>query len=177
MKERLAGLMGGRTAEEIIFNAITTGASNDFEQATQLARGMVTQYGMSERLGTVALEGNSQAVFIGRDYGQTKGYSEYTAQAIDEEVRSIINEAHETARQIIEEHREQHKAIALALLEHETLDANQIKSLFETGEMPSGDVTENDASEPAGFEDVLNTVNNQKVETLEDELKHPEVTE
>ncbi|MGO2385127.1 MAG: ATP-dependent zinc metalloprotease FtsH, partial [Pseudolactococcus laudensis] len=160
----------GRTAEEIIFNAITTGASNDFEQATQLARGMVTQYGMSERLGTVTLEGNSQAVFIGRDYGQTKGYSEYTAQAIDEEVRSIINEAHETARQIIESHREQHKAIALALLEHETLDARQIKSLFETGQMPADNVTESESVEPADFEQTLKAVNEPKVDNLDDDL-------
>jgi cell division protease FtsH len=168
MKERLAGLMGGRTAEEIVFNTITTGASNDFEQATQLARGMVTQYGMSERLGTVTLEGNSQAVFIGRDYGQTKGYSEFTAQAIDEEVRDIINEAHETARQIIENHREQHKTIALALLEHETLDARQIKALFETGEMPA-DESDSEASDAADFETTLDAVNNQKDEQIDDE--------
>ena len=170
MQERLAGLMGGRTAEEIIFNAITTGASNDFEQATQLARGMVTQYGMSERLGTVTLEGNSQAVFIGRDYGQTKGYSEYTAQAIDEEVRSIINEAHETARQIIENHREQHKAIALALLEHETLDARQIKSLFETGQMPADNVIESESVEPADFEQTLKAVNEPEDDNLDNDL-------
>ena len=164
MQERLAGLLGGRTAEEIIFNAITTGASNDFEQATQLARSMVTQYGMSERLGTVTLEGNSQAVFVGRDYGQTKGYSEYTAQAIDEEVRNIINEAHQKAHEIIENHREQHKAIALALLEHETLDASQIKSLFETGKMPNTDVTEAEEVEPSTFEETLKAVNEQNDE-------------
>ena len=174
MQERLAGLMGGRTAEEIIFNAITTGASNDFEQATQLARGMVTQYGMSERLGTVTLEGNSQAVFIGRDYGQTKGYSEYTAQAIDEEVRNIINEAHEKAHEIIESHREQHKAIALALLEHETLDARQIKSLFETGKMPTVDSAEDETVEPATFEETLKAVNEQEVDKKEADLDHLE---
>ncbi|OFI47974.1 cell division protein FtsH [Floricoccus penangensis] len=136
MQERLAGLLGGRTAEEIIFNRITTGASNDFEQATQLARAMVTQYGMSDKLGTVQYEGN-QSVFIGRDYGQTKGYSEATALAIDEEVRRIISEAHEQARQIIEDNREAHKNIAMALLKYETLDARQIKSIYETGKMPA----------------------------------------
>ena len=136
MKECLAGLMGGRTAEEVVFNTITTGASNDFEQATQIARAMVTQYGMSERLSTISYEGD-HAVFIGRDYGQTKTYSEATAIAIDEEIRNIVNEAHEKAREVIESHREQHKAIALALLEHETLDAREIKSLFETGQMPN----------------------------------------
>lgn len=137
MQERLAGLLGGRTAEEVIFNRITTGASNDFEQATQLARAMVTQYGMSDKLGTVQYEGN-QSVFIGRDYGQTKGYSEATALAIDEEVRRIIGEAHEQARQIIEDNREAHKNIAMALLKYETLDARQIKSIYETGKMPAG---------------------------------------
>ena len=131
---------------------------------------MVTQYGMSERLGTVTLEGNSQAVFIGRDYGQTKGYSEYTAQAIDEEVRSSINEAQETARQTIESHREQHKAIALALLEHETLDARQIKSLFETGQMPADNVIESESVEPADFEQTLKAVNEPEDDNLDNDL-------
>ncbi|WEV45200.1 ATP-dependent zinc metalloprotease FtsH [Streptococcaceae bacterium ESL0687] len=136
MQERLAGLLGGRSAEEIIFNQITTGASNDFEQATQLARAMVTQYGMSDLLGTVQYEGN-QSVFVGRDYGQTKGYSEATAVAIDEEVRRIISEAHNKALQIIEDNREAHKNIAMALLKYETLDARQIMSIYKTGKMPA----------------------------------------
>ena len=137
LKEQLAGLMGGRVAEEIIFNAQTTGASNDFEQATQLARAMVTEYGMSEKLGPVQYEGNHQ-VFVGRDYGQTKAYSEQVAFEIDQEVRKILMEAHDKAREIIEAHRAQHKLIAEKLLEFETLDAKAIKSLFEHGVMPEG---------------------------------------
>ncbi|MEG0629161.1 MAG: cell division protein FtsH, partial [Enterococcus sp.] len=137
MFEQIVGLLGGRTAEEIVFNSQTTGASNDFEQATSLARSMVTEYGMSDKLGPVQYEGNHQ-VFVGRDYGQTKAYSEQVAFEIDEEVRSILKQAHEKAREIIETHRDQHKLIAEKLLEFETLDAKAIKSLYETGEMPEG---------------------------------------
>lgn len=135
LTEQIAGLLGGRAAEEIVFGSQSTGASNDFEQATNIARSMVTQYGMSEKLGPVQYEGNNQ-VFVGRDYGQTKSYSEQVAFEIDDEVRNFVNSAHEKAREIIEEHREQHKLIAEKLLEYETLDAKAIKSLFETGEMP-----------------------------------------
>ena len=140
MFEQLVGLLGGRTAEEIVFGQQTTGASNDFEQATQLARSMVTEYGMSEKLGPVQYEGN-HSVFLGRDYGQGKGYSEQVAYEIDQEVRRILNEAHAKAHEIIESNRDKHKLIAEMLLEYETLDAAQIKSLFETGQMPEGSKT------------------------------------
>lgn len=133
MKEQLAGLMGGRVAEEIIFNVQTTGASNDFEQATQMARAMVTEYGMSEKLGPVQYEGN-HAMF-GAQTPQ-KSISERTAYEIDEEVRALLNEAHNKAAEIIQSNRETHKLIAEALLKYETLDSTQIKSLYETGKMP-----------------------------------------
>jgi cell division protease FtsH len=135
MFEQIVGLLGGRTAEEIIFGVQSTGASNDFEQATGIARSMVTEYGMSDKLGPVQYEGNHQ-VFIGRDYGQTKAYSEQVAFEIDQEVRRILMEAHDKAHEIIEAHRAQHKLIAEKLLEYETLDARSIKSLFEDGVMP-----------------------------------------
>ena len=133
MKEQLAGLMGGRVAEEIIFNVQTTGASNDFEQATQMARAMVTEYGMSEKLGPVQYEGN-HAMF-GAQTPQ-KSISERTAYEIDEEVRALLNEARNKAAEIIQSNRETHKLIAEALLKYETLDSTQIKSLYETGKMP-----------------------------------------
>ncbi len=133
MKEQLAGLMGGRVAEEIIFNVQTTGASNDFEQATQMARAMVTEYGMSEKLGPVQYEGN-HAMF-GAQTTQ-KFISEQTAYEIDEEVRSLLTEARNKAAEIIQNNRETHKLIAEALLKYETLDSVQIKSLYETGKMP-----------------------------------------
>ena len=133
MKEQLAGLMGGRVAEEIIFNVQTTGASNDFKQATQMARAMVTEYGMSEKLGPVQYEGN-HAMF-GAQTPQ-KSISERTAYEIDEEVRTLLNEARNKAAEIIQSNRETHKLIAEALLKYETLDSTQIKSLYETGKMP-----------------------------------------
>lgn len=133
MKEQLAGLMGGRVAEEIIFNVQTTGASNDFEQATQMARAMVTEYGMSEKLGPVQYEG-SHAMFGAQS--PQKSISEQTAYEIDEEVRSLLNEARNKAAEIIQSNREAHKLIAEALLKYETLDSTQIKSLYETGKMP-----------------------------------------
>ena len=133
MKEQLAGLMGGRVAEEIIFNVQTTGASNDFEQATQMARAMVTEYGMSEKLGPVQYEG-SHAMFGAQS--PQKSISEQTAYEIDEEIRSLLNEARNKAAEIIQSNRETHKLIAEALLKYETLDSTQIKSLYETGKMP-----------------------------------------
>ena len=143
LKEQLAGLMGGRVAEEIIFNAQTTGASNDFEQATQLARAMVTEYGMSDKLGPVQYEGN-HAIMTGQ-LSPEKTYSAQTAQMIDDEVRTLLNEARDKAADIINNNRETHKLIAEALLKYETLDAAQIKSIYETGKMP--EELENDSEE------------------------------
>ncbi|CAI2632296.1 ATP-dependent zinc metalloprotease FtsH [Apilactobacillus apinorum] len=137
--EQLAGLMGGRTAEEIVFDSLDSGASNDFEQATNLARSMVTQYGMSEKLGTVQLVNPSDDPYARR-------YSEKTAAIIDEEIKRIIDEAHGQAHDIIAQHREQHKAIADALLEYETLDEKQILSLYRTGKMPEEEETNEDSS-------------------------------
>lgn len=143
LKEQLAGLMGGRVAEEIIFNAQTTGASNDFEQATQLARAMVTEYGMSDKLGPVQYEGN-HAIMTGQ-LSPEKTYSAQTAQMIDDEVRTLLNEARDKAADIINNNRETHKLIAEALLKYEALDAAQIKSIYETGKMP--EELENDSEE------------------------------
>ncbi|WP_423188559.1 ATP-dependent zinc metalloprotease FtsH [Alkalibacterium sp. f15] len=139
LSEQLVGLLGGRVAEEIIFDSQSSGASNDFQQATQIARSMVTEYGMSDLLGPVQYEGGGQ-VFLGRDYSQSKAYSEQFAYQIDQEVLRLLNEAHAEARRIIEEHQDAHHLIAQKLLEIETLDEKQIKSLFEKGEMPSNDV-------------------------------------
>ena len=152
MKEQLAGLMGGRVAEEIIFNVQTTGASNDFEQATQMARAMVTEYGMSEKLGPVQYEGN-HAMF-GAQTTQ-KFISEQTAYEIDEEVRSLLNEARNKAAEIIQGNRETHKLIAEALLKYETLDSVQIKSLYETGKMPEdADLELEKESKPLSYDEI-----------------------
>ena len=170
--EQIVGLLGGRTAEEIIFGVQSTGASNDFEQATALARSMVTEYGMSDKLGPVQYEGNHQ-VFIGRDYGQTKAYSEQIAYEIDQEVRRILMEAHDKAREIIETHRDKHKLIAEKLLEFETLDAKAIKSLFETGKMPAQDESEFPSEKAQSYEEakrVLEERDAKKQAQSDDEL-------
>lgn len=150
MIEQIVGLLGGRVAEEIFFGTQSSGASNDFEQATQLARSMVAEYGMSEKLGPVQYEGNSQ-VFLGRDYGQSKSYSEQVAYEIDQEVLRFINEAHDQAVKIIEENASKLKLVAEHLLEYETLNELEIKSLWEEGVLPSGDSKE--AEFPREFEE------------------------
>lgn len=134
--DQIAGLMGGRAAEEVIFSQQSSGASNDFQQATGIARAMVTQYGMSDKLGLVQLEGGG-AMFAGEQYGGNAPFSQATSQLIDEEVRRISTDGYTQAKEIIESHRDQHKAIAEALLKYETLDAKEIKSLFENGTMPA----------------------------------------
>ncbi|AGU71922.1 ATP-dependent zinc metalloprotease FtsH [Streptococcus constellatus subsp. pharyngis] len=159
MKEQLAGLMGGRVAEEIIFNVQTTGASNDFEQATQMARAMVTEYGMSEKLGPVQYEGN-HAMFGAAS--PQKSISEQTAYEIDEEVRNLLNEARNKAAEIIQSSREKHKLIAEALLKYETLDSHQIKSLYETGEMP--DEPSVSSSHALSYDEVKSQMEEQKPE-------------
>ncbi|WP_367342506.1 ATP-dependent zinc metalloprotease FtsH [Limosilactobacillus sp.] len=136
-EEQIAGLMGGRAAEEIIFGSQSSGASNDFEQATQIARAMVTQYGMSDKIGPVELV-SSGGITPEQSYGQ-QPYSEHTQAIVDEEIKRILNEGHMRAYKIIQAHREQHKLIAEALLKYETLDEKQILSLYNTGKMPAGD--------------------------------------
>ena len=136
-EEQIAGLMGGRAAEEIIFGSQSSGASNDFEQATQIARAMVTQYGMSDKIGPVELV-TSGGMTPGQSYGQ-QPYSEHTQAIVDEEVKRILNEGHMRAYKIIQAHRDQHKLIAEALLKYETLDEKQILSLYNDGKMPSED--------------------------------------
>lgn len=165
LTEQIVGLLGGRVAEELFFGAQSSGASNDFQQATKLARSMVTEYGMSEKLGPVQYEGDSGKVFMGRDYGQTKGFSERIAYEIDQEVRRIITEGHDRATDIIKEHGPQLKLIAEHLLEYETLNELEIKSLFEDGEMPSRD---SDSDEFPREED---EEEEEKVGTSYDEIK------
>lgn len=136
MQEQIAGLMGGRATEELIFGQQSSGASNDFQQATQLARAMVTEYGMSDQLGPVQYEGQS-GMFAGDAVPGQAPFSINTANAIDEEVKRLSEEGMALAKKIIEEHKEQHAVIAKALLEYETLDEKQILSLYKTGKMPA----------------------------------------
>ena len=143
MMQQIVADLGGRTAEEMIFDDITTGASQDIKQATQTARAMITKYGMSSRLGLVNYdEGDEDEVFIGRDWGKTKNYSETIAAAIDEEVKEIIEDCHAQARKLISEHRYVLDECARQLLIKEKLNRAEFEAIFAEEEKAKAVVTE-----------------------------------
>ncbi len=135
---RLVMLYGGRVAEEMIFGAdkVTTGAGNDIERATSMARRMVTQFGMSDRVGPMAIEESEQEVFLGRDLSQGRKVSEQTAQLVDSEVKRMLDDAYERAREILTEHRDLMEEMALALLDRESIDRDEIEALSRGETLP-----------------------------------------
>ena len=130
MEENIVSLLGGRVAEALILNDISTGASNDIERASQIARNMVTKYGMSEKVGTVMFGGGEGEVFLGRDFAQTKDYSEETAALIDEEVKRIVQTAYEKAVKILTEHVDKLHAVAGVLMEKEKIEGEDFDNIF-----------------------------------------------
>jgi cell division protease FtsH len=128
--DKLAYMLGGRAAEELVFHDPTTGAGNDIEKATSLARAMVTQYGMTERLGAVRLGENESQPFLGRDIGHARNYSEAVAAVVDEEINKLISYAHQEAFDILNENRDVLDALVTELLEKETLDKKQVAAIF-----------------------------------------------
>ena len=146
--ETICGLLGGRIAEELVFNEVTTGAHNDFEQATKIARSMVTEYGMSS-LGPVQLEQQEGSIFLGRDYNKSRNFSSQVAFEIDQEMRKIIDECYKRAQKIIKENRDLLDLIANALLEYETITKEQIEYLVEHKCMPQ----ENEEIDMSDFKD------------------------
>jgi cell division protease FtsH len=130
LKQQITGIMGGRAAEEIVFGDVTSGAENDIQRATQMARRMVTQWGMSEKLGTVTMGHKEELVFLGRDLGEQRNFSEEVAQLIDEEVRSMIKEAYETAKRILTEHRVKMDTVVERLKVQETMDAAELDEIL-----------------------------------------------
>ena len=133
MEENIVSLLGGRVAEAIILNDISTGASNDIERASQIARNMVTKYGMSERVGAITFGGGQGEVFLGRDFAQTKDYSEETAGIIDEEVKRIVDIAYNRAKDILTEHVDKLHAVAGILLEKEKIEGDEFERIFRNG--------------------------------------------
>jgi len=130
MEDHLVSLLGGRAAEALVLDDISTGAQNDIERATKLARQMVTHYGMSEKLGPMTYGTDEDEVFIGRDFGRTRNYSEEVAAAIDREIRSLIDKAYNKAEQLLKENINKLHRVAEALLEKETLDAKEFEEIF-----------------------------------------------
>ena len=150
--DRLKVAMGGRVAEEVVLKEISTGASQDIKQASQIVRSMVMQYGMSDVLGPVSYgEGADHQVFLGRDLNNQRNYSEEVASEIDKEVRRIMEDAYEACRQIITENRDKLELIANALLERETLTAAELEELMRTGKLPNPpqDDDHDDTGKPA----------------------------
>ena len=145
--ETISGLLGGRVSEELIFGEMTTGAHNDFEKATKIARAMVTEYGMSS-LGPVQFEHQESSVFLGRDYNKSRNFSSQVAYQIDEEIRKIIKERYEVTTKILKENRDLLDLIANTLLQYETITKEQIDYLVEHGCMPD------DETKEAGLEDL-----------------------
>jgi cell division protease FtsH len=133
--DRLVVIMGGRVAEEIIFGDVTNGAGGDIQQATNIARKMVCEWGMSERLGMVEYGEHQDYVFLGRDLNRSRDYSEATAQEIDREVRKLCDDAYTRAVHLLRANRDKLEAIAKALLEYETLDGKQIRDFIDHGRM------------------------------------------
>ena len=132
----ITAILGGRVAEEIVFGEITTGAANDFEKATDLARKMVTEFGMSDKLGPLTLGTKHGPVFLGRDLVESRNYSDEIAYEIDKEVRRIIDECYGRARTVLTDHREILDRVARALLERESLESDQLNALIAGEPLP-----------------------------------------
>ena len=130
MEENIVSLLGGRVAESLVLNDISTGASNDIERASKIARDMVTKYGMSEKIGTISFGSGQEEVFLGRDFTQTKNISDGTASLIDEEVKRIIDKAYNTAREILSNNMDKLTAVAERLLEKEKIDGDEFEEIF-----------------------------------------------
>ncbi|MFW6075436.1 MAG: ATP-dependent zinc metalloprotease FtsH, partial [Chloroflexota bacterium] len=131
-EDTLAYMMGGRVAEEIVFDEISTGASNDIERASALARRMVTEFGMSEKLGPLALGKKDELVFLGREINDQRNYSDEIAFEIDKEIRRLIDAAYQRAHQILHDHQEKLELIAMLLMDRETIDGDELEELFDT---------------------------------------------
>ena len=144
MSESIVSLLGGRVAEQLVLEDISTGASNDLQRATDTARAMVTRYGFSERLGPVVYGTDPSETFLGRDLGMGKGYSENIAAEIDNEIRDIVDEAYETARRILTEHMDELHKVAAVLMEREKISGEEFKTLMEGGQLPPFDLGKTD---------------------------------
>ena len=131
MEQNIISLLGGRAAEELILQDITTGASNDIERATEIARNMITRYGMSEKFGPIQFGDSNDEIFLGRDWGHQKNYSEKTACEIDAQIREIINISYNEAKKIIKEHIDILNQTANLLVEKEKITGDEFRALFE----------------------------------------------
>ena len=170
MEEEIIVLLGGRVAEKIVLDEISTGASNDIERATDLARSMITRYGFSEKLGPIVYGHDNSEVFLGRDYSQGRNYSENVAAEIDGEIRELIDTSYENAKQILLNHRDQLDKVAHYLMEHEKIDGEDFYKLMNgepLDDNTTAPVSENSDTAPAGCEDTAEATGDNNNETNE----------
>jgi cell division protease FtsH len=149
LKDMMAGILGGRAAEELVFGEITTGASSDLEKVTEIARSMVTRWGMSDKLGPLVYGKKEELVFLGKEIGEQRDYSESVAQEIDSEVRKLVAEAHETALKTLQDHRDKLDSVATRLMEIETLDMADFEAVW-NGQAPRDKGTPAAPAAPTG---------------------------
>lgn len=162
--DKICGLLGGRVAEEVVLGDVSTGAHNDFQRATSIARKMVTEYGMSDKLGPMQFgHASGGQVFLGRDINNEQNYSDAIAHEIDMEIQRIILECYDKAKRILTEYSEQHHLIAKTLLEVETLDAEQIRHLFDHGTLPDRSSSTNESAKSATKTKVETTTTKEDV--------------
>lgn len=170
MEEEIIVLLGGRVAEKIVLDEISTGASNDIERATDLARSMITRYGFSEKLGPIVYGHDNSEVFLGRDYSQGRNYSENVAAEIDGEIRELIDTSYENAKQILLSHRDQLDKVAHYLMEHEKIDGDDFIKLMNGESLDdntAAPVIENSDTAPADCEDTAEATSDNNNETNE----------
>lgn len=170
MEEEIIVLLGGRVAEKIVLDEISTGASNDIERATDLARSMITRYGFSEKLGPIVYGHDNSEVFLGRDYSQGRNYSENVAAEIDGEIRELIDTSYENAKQILLSHRDQLDKVAHYLMEHEKIDGDDFIKLMNgepLDDNTAAPVSENSDTAPADCEDTAEVTGDNNNETNE----------
>lgn len=170
MEEEIIVLLGGRVAEKIVLDEISTGASNDIERATDLARSMITRYGFSEKLGPIVYGHDNSEVFLGRDYSQGRNYSENVAAEIDGEIRELIDTSYENAKQILLNHRDQLDKVAHYLMEHEKIDGEDFYKLMNGESLDdntAAPVSENSDTAPADCEDTAEATDDNNNETNE----------
>lgn len=170
MEEEIIVLLGGRVAEKIVLDEISTGASNDIERATDLARSMITRYGFSEKLGPIVYGHDNSEVFLGRDYSQGRNYSENVAAEIDGEIRELIDTSYENAKQILLSHRDQLDKVAHYLMEHEKIDGDDFIKLMNgepLDDNTAAPVSENSDTAPADCEDTAEVAGDNNNETNE----------
>ena len=148
MFDNIVSMLGGRVAEQLVLDDISTGASNDLQRATDTARAMVTRYGFSERMGPVVYGTDPEQTFLGRDFGQGKGYSEAIASEIDNEIRDIVDEAYETARRLLTEHMDELHKVAGVLMEREKISGDEFTTLMQGGTLPPFDLGTGETAKP-----------------------------